>query len=241
MTRSSPIREYDPFSAGVPGRPVPGVPVDARRGAGVLQREVELVGAVAVRRRPRGRPLDPDTYLSFEGIDIDDTAKDQNPPGFLPRRRQPPPRPDPRGSCSRHLLPGRIAEREDAVRGVGARARSTRWRDRGERRPGPGAGLADAQRGVLRPARAARVRARTARELERWVHELKDRKPDDARLTPVAKAATEGIRSPTSSTCSNERRREPRADLMTHHRPGGDRRGAAGRGGHRAPRRRSWA
>ena len=27
------------------------------------------------------------------------------------------------------------------------------------------------------------------------MHELKDRKPDDARLTPVAKAATAGIQS----------------------------------------------
>src|SRR6266516_5934595 len=41
-----------PVQPGVPGRPVPGVPLDARRGPGVLQREVELVGAVPVLRRP---------------------------------------------------------------------------------------------------------------------------------------------------------------------------------------------
>ena len=51
--------------------------------------------------------------------------------------------------------------------------------------------------------------------LERWVHELKDRKPDDARLTPVAKAATAGIQSYFVDLL-NERRREPRADLVTH-------------------------
>src|SRR5262249_23761187 len=44
-----------PVQPGVPGRPVPGVPLDARRGPGVLQREVELVGSVQVRGRPRGR------------------------------------------------------------------------------------------------------------------------------------------------------------------------------------------
>ena len=46
--------------------------------------------------------------------------------------------------------------------------------------------------------------------LERWVHELKDRKPDDARLTPVAKAATAGIQSYFVDLL-NERRRNPRA------------------------------
>src|SRR6185436_10196825 len=51
--------------------------------------------------------------------------------------------------------------------------------------------------------------------LERWVHELKDRKPDDTRLTPVAKAATAGIQSYFVELL-NERRRNPRADLVTH-------------------------
>ncbi|MBV9922014.1 MAG: cytochrome P450/oxidoreductase, partial [Pseudonocardia sp.] len=51
--------------------------------------------------------------------------------------------------------------------------------------------------------------------LERWVHELKDRKPDDARLTPVAKAATAGIQSYFADLL-DERRRHPRADLVTH-------------------------
>ena len=47
------------------------------------------------------------------------------------------------------------------------------------------------------------------------MHELKDRKPDDARLTPVAKAATAGIQSYFVDLL-NERRRHPRHDLVTH-------------------------
>jgi hypothetical protein len=52
-------------------------------------------------------------------------------------------------------------------------------------------------------------------DLERWVHELKDRDPGDDRLTPVAKAATEGIRNYFVELL-NERRRTPRQDLITH-------------------------
>jgi len=47
------------------------------------------------------------------------------------------------------------------------------------------------------------------------VHELKDRKPDDARLTPVAKAATAGIQAYFADLL-HERRARPRADLVTH-------------------------
>jgi ferredoxin-NADP reductase len=47
------------------------------------------------------------------------------------------------------------------------------------------------------------------------VHELKDRKPDDARLTPVAKAATAGIQSYFVDLL-HERRVRPRRDLVTH-------------------------
>jgi ferredoxin-NADP reductase len=47
------------------------------------------------------------------------------------------------------------------------------------------------------------------------VHELKDRKPDDAHLTPVAKAATAGIQAYFIDLL-HERRARPRADLVTH-------------------------
>ena len=53
-------------------------------------------------------------------------------------------------------------------------------------------------------------------QLERWVHELKDRKPDDARLTPVAKAATAGIQNYFVDLL-HERRARPRNDLLGDH------------------------
>jgi cytochrome P450 len=52
-------------------------------------------------------------------------------------------------------------------------------------------------------------------QLERWVHELKDREPDDPRLTPVAKAATAGVQDYFVQML-NERSRNPREDLVTH-------------------------
>lgn len=52
-------------------------------------------------------------------------------------------------------------------------------------------------------------------QLTRWVHELKDRAPGDSRLTSVAKAATAGIQGDFHELLE-QRRREPRADLVSH-------------------------
>src|SRR5271170_6225443 len=77
----------------------------------------------------RAAALDPKTFLSFEGTDIDDTAKDQSGPGFLPDIDNP--RHDQiRRMIQPQLLPNRIAEREDAVRAV-VRGLIDVWRDRG--------------------------------------------------------------------------------------------------------------
>ncbi len=51
--------------------------------------------------------------------------------------------------------------------------------------------------------------------LQRWIHELKDRRPDEWDLTPVARAATDGINA-YFIRLLNERRREPRQDLVSH-------------------------
>jgi Cytochrome P450 len=59
------------------------------------------------------------------------------------------------------------------------------------------------------------ARAQGREQLNRWVHELKDRKPDDSRLTPVAKAATAGIQAYFMDLL-HERRARPRTDLVTH-------------------------
>lgn len=204
-------REYDPFSPAFQADPFP-VYRWMRDEAPVFYSAKWNWWALSRFDDVRAAALDPDTYRSFEGIDIDDTAKDQNPPGFLPNVDNP--RHDQiRAVVQPPLLPGRIAEREPIVRGT-VRRLIDAWRRRGHvdlaqelAWPLPNAVFFD----LLGLPETGPDRAR----LERWVHELKDRRPDDARLTPVAKAATAGIQSYFVDLL-NERRRAPRADLVTH-------------------------
>jgi cytochrome P450/ferredoxin-NADP reductase len=203
--------EYDPFSAAFQADPFP-VYRWMRDEAPVYYSKKWGWWALSRFDDVRAAATDPATFLSFEGIDIDDTAKDQSGPGFLPDLDNP--RHDQvRRIVQPQLLPNRIAEREDAVRAV-VRGLVDRWRDRGSvdlaqelAWPMPNAVFFD----LLGLPATGPDRAR----LERWVHELKDRKPDDSRLTPLAKAATAGIQSYFVDLL-HERRREPRADLVTH-------------------------
>ncbi len=212
MTSTAPMRmEYDPFSPVFQADPFP-VYRWMRDEAPVFYSEKWNWWALSRFEDVRAAALDPATYLSFEGIDIDDTAKDQNPPGFLPNVDNP--RHDQiRAVVQPPLLPGRVNERADVVRGT-VRRLIDAWRHRGSvdlaqelAWPLPNEVFFD----LLGLPESGPDRAR----LERWVHELKDRKPDDARLTPVAKAATAGIQSYFVDLL-NERRRNPRADLVTH-------------------------
>ena len=212
MTGAAPTRmEYDPFSPAFQADPFP-VYRWMRDEAPVFYSEKWNWWALSRFDDVRAAALDPDTYLSFEGIDIDDTAKDQNPPGFLPNVDNP--RHDEiRRVVQPQLLPGRVNEREGVVRAT-VRRLIDAWRHRGTvdlaqelAWPMPNEVFFD----LLGLPESGPDRAR----LERWVHELKDRKPDDARLTPVAKAATAGIQSYFVDLLG-ERRREPRADLVTH-------------------------
>ena len=206
-----PRMEYDPFSPAFQADPFP-VYRWMRDEAPVFYSEKWNWWALSRFDDVRAAALDPETYLSFEGIDIDDTAKDQNPPGFLPNVDNP--RHDQiRRVVQPPLLPGRIAERDGVVRAT-VRRLIDAWRHRGTvdlaqelAWPTPNEVFFD----LLGLPESGPDRAR----LERWVHELKDRKPDDARLTPVAKAATAGIQSYFVDLL-NERRRRPRADLVTH-------------------------
>ncbi len=206
-----PRMEYDPFSPAFQADPFP-VYRWMRDEAPVFYSEKWNWWALSRFDDVRAAALDPETYLSFEGIDIDDTAKDQNPPGFLPNVDNP--RHDQiRRVVQPPLLPGRIAERDGVVRAT-VRRLIDAWRHRGTvdlaqelAWPTPNEVFFD----LLGLPESGPDRAR----LERWVHELKDRKPDDARLTPVAKAATAGIQSYFVDLL-NERRRHPRADLVTH-------------------------
>jgi cytochrome P450/ferredoxin-NADP reductase len=204
--------EYDPFSQKFQADPFP-VYKWMRDEAPVFYSETWNWWALSRFEDVRAAATDPQTFLSYEGIDIDDTAKDQSGPGFLPDIDNP--RHDQiRRMIQPQLLPNRIAEREDAVRSV-VRGLIDAWRHRGTvdlaqelAWPTPNEVFFD-----LLGLPAARAQGRE--QLNRWIHELKDRKPDDSRLTPVAKAATAGIQSYFIDLL-HERRARPRADLVTH-------------------------
>jgi cytochrome P450 len=139
------VMEYDPFSQEFQADPFP-VYRWMRDEAPVFYSEKWNWWALSRFEDVRAAATDPRTFLSFEGIDIDDTAKDQSGPGFLPDIDNP--RHDQiRRMIQPQLLPNRIAEREDAIRAV-VRGLIDAWRNRGT--------VDDAQRGVLRPARPAR-------------------------------------------------------------------------------------
>jgi cytochrome P450/ferredoxin-NADP reductase len=211
-TSATRVMEYDPFSQEFQADPFP-VYRWMRDEAPVFYSEKWNWWALSRFEDVRAAATDPQTFLSFEGIDIDDTAKDQSGPGFLPDIDNP--RHDQiRRMIQPQLLPNRIAEREDAVRAV-VRGLIDAWRHRGTvdlaqelAWPTPNEVFFD-----LLGLPAARAQGRE--QLNRWIHELKDRKPDDSRLTPVAKAATAGIQSYFIDLL-HERRARPRADLVTH-------------------------
>jgi cytochrome P450 len=211
MTTTPTAMEYDPFSPEFQADPFP-VYRWMQEEAPVFHSEKWNWWALSRFEDVRAAATDPGTFLSYEGIDIDDTAKDQSGPGFLPDVDNP--RHDQvRRVVQPHFLPRRIAAKEEAIRGV-VRGLVDAWRDRGHvdlaqelAWPMPNEvfftvlGLPSAQE----EGRA---------QLDRWVHELKDRRPDDPSLTPVAKAATEGIRQYFIDLLE-DRRRNPREDVVS--------------------------
>ncbi|MBM6406031.1 cytochrome P450/oxidoreductase [Phycicoccus sp. CSK15P-2] len=214
MTVAATPREYDPFSDEFKADPFP-VYDWMREEAPVYHSEKWGWWALSRFDDVRAAATDPETFLSFEGIDIDDTAKDQSGPGFLPDID------NPRHDALRQViqpffLPRRIAEREDAIRAV-IRGHLAPWRDRGRvdlaqefAWPIPN----DVFFAVLGlPGRHDDPATRA--QLDTWVHQLKDRKPGDQRLTPVARAATEGIRDYFVHLL-DDRRAHPRDDVLTH-------------------------
>src|ERR1700750_1694323 len=86
----------------------------------------------------RSAILDPDTFRSFEGMDIDDSALEQAPPGSLPNMDNP--RHDQvRRIVQPYFLPRRVAELEAGSRAV-VRALVGSWRGHGAGDLGPGLG-----------------------------------------------------------------------------------------------------
>ena len=120
--------EYDPFNAEFQADPFP-VYRWMRDHSPVFYSEKWNWWALSRFDDVRAAALDPATFLSYEGIDIDDTAKDQSGPGFLPDLDNP--RHDEvRALVQPFFLPRRIAAREDSVRGT-VRRLVDRWRSRG--------------------------------------------------------------------------------------------------------------
>jgi cytochrome P450 len=160
----------------------------------------------------RAAATDPDTFLSYEGIDIDDTAKDQSGPGFLPDIDNP--RHDQvRRVVQPHFLPRRIGAREEAVREV-VRGLVARWRDRGAVDLAQELAWPMPNEVFFTVLGLPSAEEEDRAQLDRWVHELKDRRPDDPRLTPVAKAATAGIQDYFIRLLESRRSR-PRDDVVT--------------------------
>lgn len=167
----------------------------------------------------RSAILDADTFRSFEGMDIDDSAQELCPPGSLPNMDNP--RHDEiRRVVQPYFLPRRVGRLEEGVR-TAVRGLVASWRDRG---------AVDIAQELAWPmpfdvffhlmglpgrdtGNAIDVARRD--QLERWTHELKDRIPGTPHLTPVARAATVGIQQYFIDLLQ-ERRREGRDDLVTH-------------------------
>ncbi len=214
MTVTATRREYDPFSDDFKADPFP-VYDWMREHAPVYHSQRWGWWALSRFEDVRAAATDPETFRSFEGIDIDDTAKDQSGPGFLPDLDNP--RHDEvRQVIQPFFLPRRIAEREDAIRAV-IREHVAPWRDRGHvdlaqelAWPVPN-DVFFAVLGLPGRSEDPQTRAR----LDTWVHQLKDRRPGDQRLTPLATAATEGIRDYFVELL-RDRRAHPRDDVLTH-------------------------
>ncbi len=167
----------------------------------------------------RAAVLDPDTFRSFEGMDIDDSALEQAPPGSLPNMDNP--RHDEvRRVVQPYFLPRRIAALENGIRAV-VRDLVASWRDRGS------VDLAQELAWPMPfdvffhlmglPSRREKDPVERARreQLERWTHELKDRVPGTPHLTPVARAATAGVQQYFIDLLDARRRQQARDDLVT--------------------------
>lgn len=206
------VTGYDPFSAEFQADPF-SVYKWMRDEAPVYYSEKWNWWALSRWEDVRAAALDPETFLSYEGIDLDATATDQGGPGFLPNIDNP--RHDQvRAVVQPPMLPRRIAGYEASIRTV-VRGLVDAFRDRG---------TVDIVQELAWPMPnevffdllgLPRAREEGREDLQRWIHELKDREPDNPNLTPVSRAATDGINA-YFIRLLDERRRNPRQDLVSH-------------------------
>jgi cytochrome P450 len=166
----------------------------------------------------RAAALDANSFLSFEGMDIDDTRLEQVPPGSIgnmdnPRHDQV------RMVVQPYFLPRRVAKLEEGIRSV-VRDLVASWGDHRE------IDLAQELAWPMPfdvffylmgfPSKAEENQDQQAQreQLEQWTHELKERVPGTPHLGPKAKAATANIQQYFIDVL-NDRRRHARDDLMT--------------------------
>jgi len=166
----------------------------------------------------RAAALDANSFLSFEGMDIDDTRLEQVPPGSIgnmdnPRHDQV------RMVVQPYFLPRRVAKLEEGIRSV-VRDLVASWGDHRE------IDLAQELAWPMPfdvffylmgfPSKAEENQDQQAQreQLEQWTHELKERVPGTPHLGPKAKVATANIQQYFIDVL-NDRRRHARDDLMT--------------------------
>jgi cytochrome P450 len=161
----------------------------------------------------RAAALDPDTFQSYEGIDLDATATDQGGPGFIPNIDNP--RHDElRSVVQPPMLPRRIAKYEESIRSV-VRALVDTFRDRGSVDIVQELGWPMPNEVFFDLLGLPKAREEGREDLQRWIHELKHREPDNPDLTPISRAATAGINAYFIKLL-NDRRANPRQDFVTH-------------------------
>jgi cytochrome P450/ferredoxin-NADP reductase len=200
---------YDPFSVAFQEDPFP-VYRRLRAEAPVYRSEKWGFWALSRYDDVRACLLDTETFVNHPGIDLDAT-NDQGGAGNLPIIDNP--RHDElRAVVQRPFMPRSIAALEDGVRAV-----ATRLVDAVAPR-----GAADIAQDLSWPLPyevffdfLGLPHGEDREQLIAWSHGLKDRIPDDDRLTPKAIACTENSRAYLAELLER-RRREPQADLLTH-------------------------
>lgn len=200
---------YDPFSVAFQEDPFP-VYRRLRDEAPVYRSEKWGFWALSRYDDVRACLLDTDTFVNHPGIDLDAT-NDQGGAGNLPNIDNPRHN-ELRAVVQRPFMPRSIAALEDGVRAV-----ATRLVDA----VAP-TGVADIAQDLSWPLPyevffdfLGLPHGEDREQLIAWSHGLKDRVPDDDRLTPKAIACTENSRAYLADLLAR-RRREPKADLLTH-------------------------